>query len=66
MAVTRVRTRQDTLTYTSDTSLAECFQSAIPDVTDYTNRAFLIINSSSRLSGDGQQQLQIVFRKENE
>lgn len=67
MAVTRVRTRQDTLTYTSDTSLAECFQSAIPDVTDYTNRNFLIINSGTRTAPDGiGQQLQIVFKKENE
>jgi hypothetical protein len=65
MAVVTQKNRVDTLTYTSDVSLAECFQAAIADVTDYTNRNFLIVNSGSRLDGEGRQQLQIAFRKEN-
>lgn len=65
MTVSTLKTRVDTLTYTSDVSLAECFQAAIADVTDYTTRNFLIVNSGSRLDGEGHQQLQIVFRREN-
>lgn len=65
MAVTSSKNRVDTIIYTSDVSLAECFQAAIADVTDYTNRNFLIVNSGSRLDGEGHQQLQIVFRREN-
>jgi hypothetical protein len=55
------------LTFTSDVSVAECFQAAIADVTDYTNRNFLIINSAAGTAPDGtSKQLQITFRKENE
>lgn len=46
--------------------LNECFQSALADITDYTGRQWLIVNSTTDVNNPDGPKLTLVFQKENE